>query len=366
MEKVTEFFKITFWGISLGTYGLALGSILLGFIAKKITAVVFRRLTKLSEKTTLKFDDIILYAVDKPLEWTFGLGGIFGALFILPLPTPPESTLDIEKFVRSMAMSAGVVMIIWASIRLVEGLCNWWEKKAEATETKLDDQLVPIVRQGVKAFLYVMGVVFIIQNLGYSVTSLVAGVGLGGMALALASQDTVANVFGSIVIFFDQPFQMGDWISMTGLEGTVEDVGLRTTRVRTFANSLVTVPNSMFTKNSVNNWSKMQKRRIRMTIGVKYDASPDKLDELVKRIRALIADNDNFHHDFYLVNFTEFGASSLDVFIYCFTKSTVWAEFLDAKQAFMFDIMKVVNELGLDFAFPTQTLHVESLPKEQG
>jgi MscS family membrane protein len=263
-----------------------------------------------------------------------------------------------------MGMSAGVVLVIWALVRMVDRLCAWWEEKAKETETKLDDQLVPIVRQGLKAFLYIVGIVFIIQNLGYSVTSLVAGVGLGGAALALASQDTVANVFGSIVIFFDKPFQIGDWIAMGTTEGTVEDVGLRTTRVRTFANSLVTVPNALFTKNSVTNWSLMKKRRIKMNIGITYSASPEKVDALVQKIRSIIQEDDNFHHDFFLVNFDNFGPSSLDIFIYCFTKSTVWAEFLQTKQEFMLKIMHAVKDLGLEFAFPTQTVYLEKSTEE--
>lgn len=361
MDAVLEFLKQEFLGIKLGTYFLSLAVILAGFIAKRIVVVVFRRLTRLSEKTRLKFDDIIVDSLSKPLEWAMVFGGIFTALLILPLPSTP---IDFPKFIKSLGESFAVVLIIWALVRMVDRLCAWWDEKSKETETKLDDQLVPIVRQGSKAFLYIVGIVFIIQNLGYSVTSLVAGVGLGGAALALASQDTVANVFGSIVIFFDKPFQIGDWIEMGSVEGTVEDVGLRTTRVRTFANSLVTVPNALFTKNAVNNWSRMQKRRIKMSIGVTYSSSPEKVEELVQKIRSLIQEDDNFHHDFFLVNFDNFGPSSLDIFIYCFTKSTVWAEFLQTKQEFMLKIMYAVKDLGLEFAFPTHTVYLEKSSSE--
>jgi MscS family membrane protein len=359
MEQILEFLKTEFLGISLDTYFAALGVILAGFLAKRLVKSVFKRLARLSEKTKMRFDDILVSALSRPLEWAMGLGGIFAALHILPLPSEP---VNIAKFVGAMFMAAVVSLVIWASVRLVERLCSWWEERAKKTKSKLDDQLVPIVRQSSKVFLYIIGVVFLLQNLGYSVISLLAGFGLGGAALALASKDTVANVFGSIVIFFDKPFQIGDWIEMKDLEGTVEDVGLRTTRVRTFANSLVTVPNALFTREPVNNWSRMKKRRIKMNIGITCDSSPEKIEELVLKIRQIIEEDENLHNDFYLVNFDNFGPYSLDIFIYCFTKSTVWAEFLQAKQEFMLKIMHAVRELGLGIAFPTQSVHVKSLP----
>jgi len=246
---------------------------------------------------------------------------------------------------------------------LVDGLADVWTEKAARTDTRLDDQLVPIVRRSSKVFFVVIGVVLVLQNMGYSVGSLLAGLGIGGVALAMASKDTVANLFGSLVIFLDKPFQIGDWVEMGAMEGTVEEVGLRTTRVRTFANSLVTVPNALFTTNIINNWSRMKKRRIKMTIGVTYDSPPDKVDALVNAIRKLIAEDEKLHNDFYLVNFDNFGPSSLDIFIYCFTVTTNWGEFLQAKQEFMLRLMGAVSDLGLSFAFPTQSIHVESLPE---
>jgi MscS family membrane protein len=360
MKEIFDFLKeTTFIGIPLGTYLGAFGAVIGGFIAKKIASVVFARLARLSEKTKLKFDDILFDALSKPLAWAMALGGIFGALYVFALPVEP---VNLVKLRGALFLVTYVWLVLWSAIRLTDGLSNWWAEAAKKTETKLDDQLVPIVRQSVKVFLYIVGVVFVLQNLGYSVMSLLAGFGLGGAALALASKDTVANVFGSIVIFFDKPFQIGDWIEMGSLEGTVEDVGLRTTRIRTFANSQVTIPNALFTTNTVNNWSKMKKRRIKMSVGVTYSSSPEKVDVLVCKIRQIIADDENMLHDFYLVNFDNFGPYSLDIFIYCFTRSTVWAEFLQAKQEFMFKIMHAVAELGLDFAFPTQTLHIGSIP----
>jgi len=340
-------------------YYLALLSILLGFLGRWIVTAVSKRLLRLAKKTRFKLDDVIITSLQKPLEWTMVLLGIFGALFLLDLPKEP---IDFIKFRLNLFKTSGTFIVVWCCIRLADGIGGLWEEKAKKTESKLDDQLVPIVRRSLKVFLYIIGIVFILQNLGYSVTSLLAGLSISGLALGFASQNTIANLFGSLVIFLDKPFQIGDWIEMDNIEGTVEDVGLRTIRVRTFANSIITVPNSKFTTNAINNWSRMKKRRIKMTIGVTYSSTPGKLEELVEKIRDIIRRDENLMQDFFLVNFSGFGPSSLDIFIYCFTKSTVWAEFLQARQEFMIKIMHAVKELGLDFAFPTQTVHVGSLP----
>jgi MscS family membrane protein len=359
MDKVIDFFKSEFLGIAIWRYFSCLIIIMVGFVAKRIAAAVFLRMAKITEKTRVKFDNIIIIALSKPLEWAMSVGGIFAAIHILPIPEEP---VNIAKFVDALFIVALVYLITWICVRLVEGFCNLWEEKAEKTKTKLDDQLVPIVRRSSKVFFYIIGVVLVLQNLGYSVVSLLAGFGIGGAALAFASKDAIANLFGSIIIFLDKPFQIGDWIEVGDIEGTVEDVGLRTIRLRTFANSLITIPNARFTNTAVNNWSRMKKRRIKMTIGVHCSASPEKIEELVLKIRKIITEDEKLHHDFFLVNFDKFGPYSLDIFIYCFTRTTNWAEFLQAKQEFMLDIMRAVYELGLDFAFPTQTVHVESLP----
>jgi MscS family membrane protein len=361
MKIIVDYASYEFMGIALWVYAAAFGAVFLGFLGKKVVGGVIRRFAKASEKTRFALDDVLFKALLKPAEWAMMLGGIFVALLIFPLPSEP---VDIARFVDALMKGVAVSLVIWFAIRMLDGLTDVWAVKASSTETKLDDQLVPIVRRSGKAFLFIIGVVLVLQNMGYSVGSLLAGLGIGGVAFAMASKDTVANLFGSLVIFLDKPFQIGDWIEMGDLEGTVEEVGLRTTRVRTFANSLITVPNLLFTTKSINNWSRMKKRRIKMTIGVTYDTPPKKMEALVMKIRKIIEDDEKIHNDFYLVNFDSFGPSSLDVFIYCFTVTTVWAEFLQAKQEFMLKIMGAVSELGLSFAFPTQSIHVESLPGE--
>lgn len=358
-DEILELGNEVFLGIPLWIYLAAFGSILLSFVGKKILDMILSRLIAASKKTSFALDDIVLQATAKPAEWAVVLAGIFIALMILPLPSEP---VDVRRFVFAAFTATSIAFVVWFAIRLLDGLMDLWAERAADTDTKLDDQLIPILRRSSKVFLFLIGVVLVLQNMGYSVGSLLAGLGIGGVAVAMASKDTVANLFGSIVIFLDKPFQIGDWIEMADVEGTVEEVGLRTTRVRTFANSLLTIPNMQFTTNTVNNWSRMQKRRIKMTVGVTYSSAPEKLNELVLAIRKIIEDDEKIRNDFYLVNFDNFGPYSLDIFIYCFTATTVWAEFLQAKQEFMLKIMTCVQDLGLSFAFPTQSLHMESLP----
>jgi MscS family membrane protein len=361
MESLSQYLSIEVMHIALYQYLLAFLAVLGGFVLKQISSWIMSRLLKVTRKTRFRIDDIFLNSIAPPLGWALLIGGIYLATLALPLPEDP---VDVWHFVNALVRSALAVLFVWFGIRLIDQLTDMWMEKAIGTETRLDEQFIPIVRSSSKVFFVIIGIVLFLQNLGYSVTSLLAGVGLGGAAIALASKDTLSNLFGSLVIFMDRPFHIGDWIEVGNIEGTVEEVGLRTTRIRTFANSVVTLPNASLTTTAINNWSRMKKRRIKTTIGLTYDTAPEKMKEAVNMIRGLIKDDPNIRDDFYLVNFDSFGPYSLDILIYCFTVTTNWAEFLNAKQAFLLNIMSGIHALGLKFAFPTQSLHLESLPGE--
>jgi len=360
MDAVKEFLGQSVFNITVGQLLGAFLAVLFGFIGRHIIRFLLERAKRVTAKSRTQLDDIFVEALVLPAGWASILVGVWIATQILPLPVEP---INVELFIDALAKGTSMLLLVWFAIRLTDRLCLYWAEKAETTDSKLDDQAIPIIQGTSKVFLVLVGGALFLQNLGYSVGSLIAGLGLGGAALALASKDTLSNLFGAIVIFWDRPFAVGDWVALEGVEGTVEEVGLRTTRIRTFANSLVTLPNMKLTTASINNWSKMKKRRIKMTIGVTYDSSPDKMEAGVKAIREIIESSPDFHHDFYLVRFNAFGPSSLDIFIYCFTVTTVWAEFLEVQEQFLLAIMRRFEELGLSFAFPTQTLHVASLPE---
>ncbi|HOO56020.1 MAG TPA: mechanosensitive ion channel family protein [bacterium] len=359
MDYIRELLANEISGIRIITLLYAFIAILGGFVLKSLMVSFINRVAQMAEKSGAGWLMLILKSLPRPVGWACVLGGIYACTLVLPVPVEP---VDVRKFLDAMIRSLSVALIIWLTFIILDSLMDMWSESAGRTETKIDDMMVPIVRSSAKTFLVLIGVVMFLQNLGYSVSSLLAGLGIGGMAVALASKDTIANLFGSIVLFVDRPFQIGDWIEMDGIEGTVEEIGLRTTKIRTFANSQIITPNHIFTTTAINNWSRMKKRRIKMTIGVTYQTDPQKLEAGVEKIRQIIREDEKIRDDFFLVNFDNFGPYSLDIFVYCFTVSTVWGEFLQARQDFMLKVMYAFKEMGIEFAYPTQSLYVNPVP----
>lgn len=278
-------------------------------------------------------------------------------VFYPQLHLPATAATVVSVAVRVLV----VLSIVWAAYRLVDVLSERMMEKAEKTESKLDDQLVPLVRKSLKVFTVVAGVLFILQNLSINVGSLLAGLGIGGVAVALAAKDTIANFFGSVMIFIDRPFQIGDWVSVTGVEGIVEEVGFRSTRIRTFYNSLVTVPNAKFTEANIDNYGVREYRRAFFTLNLTYDTTAEQMQAFVEGVRAIIQANEHTRKDYYEVHMSGFGASSLDVMVYFFFKVDSWSVELRERHNVMLEIMRLAHEVGVSFAFPTQTLHVEEL-----
>lgn len=354
MDSLDEFLGTAFFGITMQQMLFAAVAVTAGFFGGRILERVLDGIAKRTPPGSMR--EAIVAALGRPAAWAVRVAGIWMALKGMPLET--VDAMDVDMLVDRLAQGVTVALATWLGVRIVGRVADVLSDRAQATEGTFDDQLVPIFRKAAIAFLVVAGVVMIIQNLGYSAASLLAGFGLGGAALAFASKDTVANFFGSIVIFVDRPFQIGDWVEVGDVEGTVETVGIRVTRIRTFANALLTIPNATFTTSPINNWSRMRKRRIKMTIGLTYDTTPDKMRQAVEAVRDIIRNDDRLHQDFFLVNFFDFGASSLDIFCYLFTRTTNWAEHMQIREEFMLRVMEAMQGLGLDFAFPTTTVHL--------
>jgi MscS family membrane protein len=249
--------------------------------------------------------------------------------------------------------------------RLVDLFTAWLDQKAQQTATKLDDQLVPLARRALKIFIVSIGTVFVLQNLNYDVASLVAGLGIGGLAFALAAKDTIANLFGSATIFASRPFQIGDWVVIGGsTEGVVESVGFRSTRVRTFYNSLISIPNAKVADAVVDNYGAREVRRMKMTLGLTYDTTTEQMQAFVEGIRAILKANTFIKQDGFEVHFNSFGDSSLNVLVYSFLRVPDWTTELKEKHNLMLEFMRLAESLGVSFAFPTQTLHVDTLAQQ--
>ncbi len=278
----------------------------------------------------------------------------------------PESALLILLVaVKFLASAAGV----WAAYRLVDLIAAWLRHRSEQTENKIDDVLAPLIPRTLKVFVTVVGIVFVADNLNIDVTGLLAGLGLGGLAFALAAKDMVQNLFGSLTVLLDRTFTVGDWIVVGDHEGTVERIGFRSTRLRTFYNSLVTIPNARFITADVDNMGERQYRRMKATYGLTYDTPPDRLEAFCEGLRELVRQHPYMRKDYFHIYFNSFGASSLDVLVYVFWETPDWTTELQERHRFLLDSLRLAHRVGVSFAFPTQTLHLhrgdEAPPKEQ-
>ena len=222
--------------------------------------------------------------------------------------------------------------------------------------------MLPVLSRIIKIIIWALGIIYILDSLDVNVTALLAGISIGGLAIALAAQDTVKNFFGSIMIFIDRPFQIGDWINFDNVDGTVEEVGVRSTRIRTFANSVTYVPNGMLADKVVNNWGLRQYRRFKTDIGITYNTPPDVIDAFVNGIREIIKAHPTTRKDYFEVHLNSFGASSINILLYCFFEAPDWSTELRGRHQIMHAIMILAKELGVSFAFPSQSIYVESFP----
>tara|TARA_B100001123_G_scaffold407887_1_gene500526 strand:- start:23271 stop:24533 length:1263 start_codon:yes stop_codon:yes gene_type:complete len=279
----------------------------------------------------------------------------------------PTLTFDssIEKVVIQVASLSGAVALVVLGFRGIDILTDVLQRRAEKTVSRIDDQLVPLVNTTLKGLVVLLGALFVLGNLGVNVTSLLAGLGLGGLAVALAAQDTIRNLLGGVTIFADRPFQVGDWVVVDEIEGTVEHVGFRSSRIRTFYNSVVSVPNARIVDTHVDNMGLREWRRYKTTLAIAYHSTPSQVQAFVEGVRALIRSNPGMRKDYYIVEFHGFGAASLDILVYCFINAPNWNDELRTRHILNLDIMRLAEDLGVEFAFPTQTLHVASMPSPE-
>ncbi|MDF1660737.1 MAG: mechanosensitive ion channel family protein [Planctomycetota bacterium] len=352
---------------SYQNYLLAFLAILLSFFLRRvITDIVIGRLTKLTKGTENKFDDLVIEALERPLSWSTVLLGFYLAVQALHLEfgeTLSSALSDDTAATFTKILSvAWILMLGWLGLNLCDVIGHGIELVTKKTENRLDDMLVPIVRRSLKMFVGLIAFIFAIQNLGYSISALLAGFSVGGVALALASKDTLQNFFGSIMIFVDRPFQVGDWIVAGTSEGVVEEVGFRSTRIRTFSRTLITVPNSKIAHDPINNYSRMEKRRIKLRLGIAYGTEAARIQAAVNAIRHLLKNDERVHQDFWLVNFDEFGNSSLNILVYFFTKTTDWATFMQHQQEIGLGIIGALETLGVELVRPTQTINLRQDP----
>ncbi len=358
-QNLPEFLRAEFAGVALwrllALFVLLLGALIVGRILEVLVVGGLRRLIgRFAQDWDAQIEQRLL-------RWLNLLGSSGVVALLLPnLGLPVRLNLTLFVIVK---VSASVAAVLIAN-SLVDLAFDAWAKRASKTETKMDDQLIPLLRRAAKLLVALIGGLFVLQNLDVNVGSVLAGLGLGGLAFALAAKDTLSNFFGSLVIFADRPFQIGDWVVIGSTEGTVEEVGFRSTRVRTFYDSIVTLPNGMVGNTVVDNMGRRNRRRFKAQIGLTYSTTPSQMTAYVEGVRASLLASPYTQHDAYEVHFHNMGDNSLNILVYCFFTVDSWTDELKGRQSLLLEWMRLAEDIGVSFAFPTQTLHVETLGAE--
>jgi MscS family membrane protein len=345
-----DFLEQTFYGNTVLEWLIAAGIMVSAAIAGKLLYWIFGNVAKkLTARTKTQFDDIVIDMVEEPAAFVAFLAGTWYALHRLSFGEGAREFIGhVFQFVIIMTAS-------WMLVRLFDALFKeYLEPLAEKTETDLDDQLLPIVNKGTKLTIWVVGLIIALNNAGYDVAAALAGLGIGGLALAMAGRDTVANMFGGLTIFVDQPFKLNDRVKVDGFDGTVKEIGLRSTRLETLEGRIVTIPNARFSENSVENVSAEPARKVVSTIGLTYDMKASQMKEAMETLRAIAVGHGGVEDDTVLVAFTGFGDFSMNIwFAYWIRKD---ADILDVQTEVNLAILDEFTKKGLDMAFPTQTL----------
>ncbi len=280
---------------------------------------------------------------------------IWASMRILLFPPWIQSTIDV------LFGAAILFFFLYLTAKIVDLLIVVLKERAERTASKLDDQLIPMLGKGLKGFVWGIGILFFLQNiLQYNISSLIAGLGIGGLAFAFAAQDTIANIFGALMIFTDHPFMVGDAIRMEGFEGEIEAIGLRSTRIRTWDGTLVIIPNRTVAATNICNLDARSMRRTTFTVGLVYSTSTAKLEEALSILRDVMKNHPLTGQ--YRAYFNRFGDFSLNIFVQHWANTLNYELYLQILEEINLEIKRRFEAAGIEFAFPTQTLH---LSKEQ-
>lgn len=358
MNAVPKSWHSQFLGLQIGQWIGVLLILLLSILGYKLLSWFARwALLKVIRKVNKAYvSNVFLQGVVRPLSGFLVLGLVKTLVPALLLP------IDLNKYLMLGLNIWHPLLGTLVFYRLVGFLADYFGSRAQRTEGKLDDQLVPLVSKFAKVLVILIGVAYILTGLGVDVSSYLVGVSIGGLAIALAAQDTLKNLFGSAMIFLDRPFQIGDWINYNGMDGTVEEVGFRSTRVRTFYNSIITVPNGKLADSHVDNYGMRIYRRYSTHITITYDTPPERIEVFIEGLREIVRNHPNTRKDYYEIHMNDLGASALEILFYIFFETPDWGAELKARHEVLMAVIRLANELGIRFAFPTQTVHIEDLP----
>lgn len=307
----------------------------------------------LAARTKSGLDDILIDKLEEPIIYGIVILGFYWGF------TRLHFNESVDSFFANVFMILFILNVTWLIARVIDSLIEEYIVPiVTKSESDLDDQLLPILRKTIKAVLWIFGIVIALSNSGFDVAALIAGLGIGGLALALAAQDTVKNIFGGIMVFLDKPFKIKDRIKVNGMDGVVEEIGVRSTRLRTLEGRLITIPNGQFSDNAVENVSLEPTRKVNISLGLTYDTTPEQMENAMNIIKDIIKANSKVEDD-ALVAFNAWGdfAMGIQVIYYISSPDFIFS----AQSEINLEILKLFNAEGLEFAFPTQTIYKKEL-----
>ncbi|MCY3999802.1 MAG: mechanosensitive ion channel family protein [Bacteroidetes bacterium] len=333
------------WGVAIGQLIIGAGLILIGFIAQLF---VRRILNQVLSRVGRHGDQNLIHDVNRLLTRPLGLL-INVALWnvVIGLLNLPQEPVDVNLWVSRIGMTVLIVVIGYGAFHLVDVFAGIAARAALGTETRLDDQLVNPVSNTVKLLLALVLIAAVMDQFDYSATGLIASLSIGGLAVAFAAKDTLANIFGSILIFSERPFQIGDVVRVNGIVGSVEEVGIRSTRIRQFDQTLSILPNQTFTTSEICNLSKRESRRVRFEVTLTHDATVAQLDQFLTSINSHLEQRTDIHTDQSLVRLTKLDTSGLAVLVQAFTISTDFAEFMQTQEEILMMVRRLSEEQSL-------------------
>ncbi len=370
MEQVTAFLNTKYFGISAYQISLSFAILLATLTFRRIVAnVLLKFLERQAKKTETKLDDAMVVAIRPPVETGILVYGVWLAITVLPHATEP---LNIKRFIESTGHILILLIIAWLIFRLLSVIDLFLKNLADNPEHWLDGHMLPLIGNALRILVVIISGIMVAQNMGYSVSGLIASLGLGGAALALASKDTLSNLFGSLMIIIDKPFKVGDWVKGASFEGVVEEIGFRSTKIRTFGKTIENIPNNLLANVIVENMDRrkddgLNVRRIKMVIGVSYNVDAGMMEKVLQEIKDILKSDEGVDQgQTILVNFTDFGESALDIFIYYFSDSAAWQYYLDVRERVNLKIMRKLEEMKITIAFPSRSVYIESMPEILG
>ena len=325
---------------------------------KFFVQIIINQVINVSEKRKWTLATEIIETVSGPLSLSFVMIGIVISSEILGLPE------GAQRIIANVVRSIGTFILFWLAYRASEKITDLIDSAIntrvgrKGQRDSISTELKYFIRTLLRAVILIFGAISVLQSLGIEVTMLVGGATIVTAAVGFAAKDSISNLFGSFAVFLDQTFRKGDWIKTPDVEGTVENVGIRTTQIRQFDKALVTIPNDKLANTALVNFSRMTNRRIRWVVTLEYGPSAEQLSRIMQRLRDYLENNDDIETDpkkvTTLIYLDKFADSGIDVFCYFFTKTTNWKEYMRVKEQCILDFMDIIHEEGADFAYPTR------------